>query len=117
MPKTKALPPHLVEVKKPKLSSLSRTGRGKHARFLQDISEFPHRWFIVRKFLIPLDANGRLGLEDKKRRRVYTLPYAFLHNMKKRYARDGFEFDMHIEQNNRVSTRIVVARYNPKRSK
>ena len=59
MPKTKALPPHLIEVKKPKLSSLSRTGRGKHARFLQDISEFPDRWFMVDRKSTRLNSSHR----------------------------------------------------------
>lgn len=117
MPRTKALPPHLEEVKVPSLSDMHRFGRGRHTRLLQDISKYPNRWFVVKKYLIPLDKNGTLGLKDKARKRAYMRPQATRQNLTKRFSKDGFEFAIHQEKNDTHAVRVVIARYNPKGAK
>lgn len=118
MPRTKALPPHLVEVKKPSLGARDRYGRGRHVRLLQDISKHPNRWFVVKKYLLPLAENGTLGLTDAARKRAYMRPQGARQNFKKRYGKDGFEFAIHQEKTKTHAVRVIIARYNPqKRSK
>ena len=117
MPRTKALPPHLEEVKVPSLSDIHRFGRGRHTRLLQDISQYPNRWFVVKKYLLPLTENGTLGLSRKENKRAYMRPQATRQNLAKRFSKDGFEFAIHQEKTKTHAIRVVIARYNPKRSK